>query len=70
MIDNISILLTTILVAVVVLRAATMNRSLPWFETRSMYDKTVKKAAADGPGTGTPRGRAALMPANLLFNRR
>ena len=52
MIDNFSILFSTLMVMYVVWRAAKMDRVRPWFETRSFYEKAEPREAA-------PRAAAA-----------
>jgi hypothetical protein len=72
MIDNFSILVSTLMVMYVVWRAARMDRVRPWFETRELYEKahpqeTVAGAAAAAAaakqkaGGGKPR-----VPVELL----
>jgi len=70
MINDFSILVSTLMVMYIVLRAVKLDRVLPWFETRSLYERSrsqeaaareaAKRKAADG---GKPR-----VPAELLRN--
>lgn len=54
MIDNFTILASTLLVVYVLLRAAKLNRILPWFETKSLYEQRMK---LEPPAQDTPRRR-------------
>jgi len=68
MIDNFCILVSTLMVMYIVLRAAKLDRVRPWFETRAMYEKDQPKAATAGKaakaaGAGKPR-----VPVELLTN--
>jgi hypothetical protein len=71
MIDNFSILVSTLMVIYVVWRAAKLDRVLPWFETRSLYDQAQPREAAARAaaaqrktGSGKPR-----VPVELLTHR-
>jgi hypothetical protein len=75
MIDNFSILFSTLMVVYIVWRAAKMDRVRPWFETRALYEKgqprdAAARAAAANPkagGGGKPRVPVELLthaPAN------
>jgi hypothetical protein len=55
MIDNATILLTTMLVVFVIYRAAKLNRLLPWFETKSLYEQRMKQEASAAPKRGPGR---------------
>jgi len=46
MIDNFAILFSTLMVMFVVWRAAKLDKSLPWFETRSIYEQKQPRDAA------------------------
>ena len=46
MIDNFSILVSTLMVMYIVWRAAKMDRVRPWFETRSLYEQAEPREAA------------------------
>ncbi len=46
MIDNFSILFSTLMVIYVVWRAAKMDRVRPWFETRALYEKAQPRDTA------------------------
>jgi hypothetical protein len=71
MIDNFSILFSTLMVLYIILRAAKLDRVRPWFETRSMYEKALppevvaarKAAVQKAASTGKPR-----VPVELLTN--
>jgi hypothetical protein len=72
MIDNFSILVSTLMVMYIIWRAARMDRVRPWFETRSLYEKAhpqeaaaaaAREAAKRKPGSGKPR-----VPVELLTN--
>ena len=53
MIDKLTLLFSTLMVVYVVLRAAKMNRTLPWFETKSVDAlPAAHHAAASGPVAG------------------
>jgi hypothetical protein len=39
MIDNATIVISTVLVVYVIWQAVRLDKLLPWFESRSMYDK-------------------------------
>lgn len=43
MIDLFTILFSTVMTVYIILRAAKLNRVLPWFETKSLYEQTMKK---------------------------
>lgn len=45
MIDNFTILFTTLAILYVVVRAAKLDRILPWYETRSLHEFAQKQAA-------------------------
>ena len=45
MIDNFAILFTTLAILYVMVRAAKLDRVLPWFETRSLYEQAQRQAA-------------------------
>ncbi|MFI4981549.1 MAG: hypothetical protein ACHQIO_14480 [Nevskiales bacterium] len=70
MINVFSQLVSTLMVMYIVLRAVKLDRVLPWFETRSLYEQRLPRdAAARGAakrktaGGGKPR-----VPAELLRN--
>jgi hypothetical protein len=70
MIDNFSILFSTLMMLYVIWRAVKLDRTRPWFETRSMYEKAQPQAAAarktgtqKATGNGKPR-----VPVELLTN--
>jgi hypothetical protein len=73
MIDNFSILFSTLMMLYVVWRAVKMDRVRPWFETRAMYEKAqpqaavarhaAEAAARKAAGNGKPR-----VPVELLTN--
>jgi hypothetical protein len=70
MIDNFSILVSTLMVMYIVWRAAKMDRVRPWFETRSLYEKGQPRTAAEreaakrsAAANGKPR-----VPIELLTN--
>jgi len=70
MIDNFSILSSTLMVLYIVWRAAKLDRVLPWFETRAIYEQELPRAAAAHAaaqrktgGGGKPR-----VPVELLTN--
>ncbi len=46
MIDDFSILVSTLMVMYVIWRAARMDRVRPWFETRALYEKAHPKETA------------------------
>jgi hypothetical protein len=60
MIDNASILISTLVVLYIIWRAARMDRAQPWFETRAMYEK------AQGRDGGAIQKKPAL---SRLFRR-
>ena len=67
MIDDFSILVSTLMVMYIVWRAAKLDRVRPWFETRSLYEQGQPREAAakrKAGGSGKPR-----MPEELLTNR-
>ena len=70
MIDNFSILFSTLMVMYIVWRAAKMDRVRPWFETRSMYEKGLVQDAAGGKADGRrPAGNGKpRVPVELLTN--
>ena len=69
MIDNFSIMFSTLMVMYIVWRAAKMDRVRPWFETRALYEQTQPRdaaaraaaAAKHKAGAGKPR-----VPVELL----
>ena len=68
MIDNFSILFSTLMVMYIVWRAAKLDRVRPWFETRALYEKAQPRdaaaraaAAKHKVGAGKPR-----VPVELL----
>jgi hypothetical protein len=70
MIDNVSILFSTLMVMYIVWRAAKLDRVRPWFETRSLYEQGQPREAAareaakrKAAGAGKPR-----VPVELLTN--
>ncbi|MFI4983179.1 MAG: hypothetical protein ACHQIO_22740 [Nevskiales bacterium] len=66
MIDIFSQLFSTVMVMYIVLRAVKLDRVLPWFETRSLYERGLGRVAAakrKTAGGGKPR-----VPAELLTN--
>jgi hypothetical protein len=70
MIDDFSILVSTVMVLYIIWRAAKMDRVRPWFETRSLYEQAApREAAAQAAakrktgGGGKPR-----VPVELLTN--
>jgi hypothetical protein len=46
MIDNATILFTTLLAVYVIYRAAKLNRILPWFETKTLYEQRMRQEAS------------------------
>ena len=74
MIDNFSILFSTLMVMYIVWRAAKLDRIRPWFETRSLYEQAQPREAAEraaakrkAGGNGKPRVPVELLtqgPAN------
>ena len=54
MIDNATILFTTLMTVYVLYRAVRLDRALPWFETRSMYEKRIAKSGPVAPTGGLP----------------
>ena len=46
MIDIFSQLFSTLMVMYIVLRAVKLDRVLPWFETRSLYERGLPREAA------------------------
>jgi hypothetical protein len=71
MIDNFSILFSTLMTMYIVWRAARLDRVLPWFETRSMFEKRApQEAAARTAGTRKATGGGKpRVPDELLTNR-
>ena len=70
MINDFSILVSTLMVMYIVWRAVKLDRVLPWFETRSLYERRVPREAAareaakrKPAGSGKPR-----VPEELLTN--
>ena len=70
MIDNFSIMVSTLMVMYIIWRAAKMDRVRPWFETRSLYEKTQPRTAPEreavkqrAAANGKPR-----VPVELLTN--
>jgi hypothetical protein len=68
MIDNFSILVSTLMVLYIIWRAAKLDRVRPWFETRSLYEQAQPREAAAHAaakrktgGSGKPR-----VPVELL----
>jgi hypothetical protein len=57
MIDLFTQLFTTVVVVYVIFRAAKFDRILPWFETRSLYEQALKRAAAAAAATARRSGR-------------
>jgi hypothetical protein len=43
MIDNVSILISTLMVMYLIWRAARLDRIRPWFESRAMYEKAQEQ---------------------------
>jgi hypothetical protein len=64
MIDNAGILVTTLMVLYVIVRAAVLSRRLPWFETRSLAEKKGAAAPAGRAPTAPPVRSPVPMPAN------
>jgi hypothetical protein len=74
MINNFAILFSTAMVMYIVWRAAKLDRVLPWFETRSLYEQTLQRQRlADGAAKRTgifgrqsppPSGASKQGPAN------
>jgi hypothetical protein len=48
MIDLFTTLLSTLVAVYVCFKAIKLDRSLPWFETRRLYDEAQKKALGAG----------------------
>jgi hypothetical protein len=71
MIDNFSILVSTLMVLYIIWRAAKVDRVRPWFETRSLYEKahpeeTATRAAAAAAAKQKAGGGKPRVPIELL----
>jgi len=67
MIDNFSIIFSTLMVMYVVWRAAKMDRVRPWFETRSLYEQAQpREAAARAAAQRKTGGGKPRVPIELL----
>ena len=70
MIDDFSILVSTLMVMYVIWRAAKMDRVRPWFETRALYEKAHPQAAAAAANEAAKRKTATngkpRVPVELL----
>ncbi|MCW3476878.1 hypothetical protein [Limobrevibacterium gyesilva] len=67
MIDNFTILFSTLVTLFIIVRAATLDRVLPWFETKALHEQAKKQEAAareaaqrrlGGPNRPQPRDPA------------
>jgi hypothetical protein len=70
MIDIFSQLFSTLMVMYIVLRAVKLDRVLPWFETRSLYERGLPREAAarEAAKRKTAGGGRPRVPAELLRN--
>ena len=70
MINDFSILVSTLMVMYIVLRAVKLDRVLPWFETRSLFERGLTgEAAARQAAKSKPAGRGKpRVPDELLRN--
>ena len=71
MIDNFSILVSTLMVLYIIWRAARMDRVRPWFETLALYEKahpqeTAARAAAAAAAKQKAGGGKPRVPVELL----
>jgi len=71
MIDDFSILVSTLMVLYIIWTAAKMDRVRPWFETRSLYEKAHPQEAAARDAAAkrktTTNGKPRV-PVELLTN--
>ena len=73
MIDDFSILVSTLMVLYVIWRAARMDRVWPWFETRALYEKTHPKETAAAAAREAAKRKSTAngkprVPVELLTN--
>jgi len=64
MINDVSIVISTVMVMYIVWRAIRFDRTLPWFETRSLYEQA--KAQRTAAKVKAARSRKLGVPEELL----
>jgi hypothetical protein len=62
MIDKFTIMFSTLMVLYIILRAAKLDRTLPWFETKSLYEQAKNKLDAARQAAFRGRGQTAAAP--------
>ena len=55
LIDNATVLFCTVMAVYICMRAVKLDRMLPWFETRSMWERANKDKPAAKPKSGGKR---------------
>ena len=55
LIDNATILFCTVMAVYVCMRAVKLDRMLPWFETRSLWERAAKNRPAAKPAANGKR---------------
>jgi hypothetical protein len=69
MIDKFTIMFSTLMTFYVILRAAKLDRLLPWFETKWLYEQAQKTAAAAKAAKAAVKDGTALRGISQIAGR-